>query len=153
MKFIPSRSGGKLLMVSGYTYRKNNGHQKTTAWWRCSSYQALKCPASAVTKNFGLHKLMQEHNHDPPKFVKTPFSLMFWSLCYLLNECSLIYLIIYFIYRYFRVLLCKLGICRFSQWYVILFKIFRLWPYFYNKHFFNIMNSEKFFFYQMWFYE
>ncbi|XP_077297642.1 uncharacterized protein LOC143919277 [Arctopsyche grandis] len=71
VKFLPTRQGGKYLMVDNFLFTKNSADYFKT-WWKCASYNstrpaATRCKATATTIEDKLTKLKNIHNHDPPR--------------------------------------------------------------------------------------
>lgn len=66
--FIPTTQGNYLLMLNGYTYKKNN---KKALLYYCSKRMS-GCKASVkLDKNLQISHAFEEHGHDPPNYVVT----------------------------------------------------------------------------------
>lgn len=69
--FIPTRQGGRLLMVEGFTFQRISPASVSDASiirWRCSSYLMRRCPATAQTLKDALVMRKSDHTHEPPTF-------------------------------------------------------------------------------------
>ncbi|KAL0831868.1 hypothetical protein ABMA28_001398 [Loxostege sticticalis] len=65
---IPTKKGNHLLMINGYTYRKDN---KTQSNYYCSKLQSGCRARVKLTPDGEVKEIQGHHIHEPPTYVKT----------------------------------------------------------------------------------
>lgn len=62
----------RLLMLNGHTFSKNSRR----GLYYCSKMVSSKCKASVKLDGSGsIERIREDHNHAPPKYIKTPSGL------------------------------------------------------------------------------
>ncbi|KAL0881462.1 hypothetical protein ABMA27_001325 [Loxostege sticticalis] len=65
---IPTKKGNHLLMINGFTYRKDN---KTQSNYYCSKLQSGCRARVKLTPDGEVKEIQGHHIHEPPTYVKT----------------------------------------------------------------------------------
>ncbi|KAF9413984.1 hypothetical protein HW555_007937 [Spodoptera exigua] len=71
LEFIKTIQGRTLCLYKGYSYCHYREFQKGTNHWRCSSRQSRNCRARIILCDENMIMASDDHNHDPPHYVKT----------------------------------------------------------------------------------